>query len=82
MKGSLHGGPSKVSSPPASYPIAYGKFVMEKYIKVENKLERYLSADFPIFILYFLKRLTFDKEEKNFIPNIKRFSFLKLRKYL
>ena len=64
MKGIPHGGQSRVSSPPTSHPTTYGKFVMDKCIKEENKLEKYLSADFPIFIPYFSKRLTLDKEEE------------------
>ena len=71
MKGSPHGSPSRVSSLLASHPIAYGKFVMDKCIKVENTLERYLSADFSVFIPYFLKRLTFNKEEEILFPKIK-----------
>ena len=63
MKGSLHGGPFRVSSPSADHPTAYGKFVMDKYIKAENTLKRYLSADFLVFIRYFPKRLILDKEE-------------------
>ena len=63
MKGSLHGDPSRVSSPPDGHPIAYGKFVMDKYIKAKNKLKRYLSTDFPVFIPYFPKRLILYKEE-------------------
>ena len=38
-----------VSSPPIVHPTTYEKFFMDKYIKAENKLKRYLSADFSIF---------------------------------
>ena len=64
MKGSLHGSPSRVSSPPTGHPNAYGKFVMDKFIKAKNTLKRYLSNDFLIFIPYFPKRLTLNKEEE------------------
>ena len=57
MKGSLHGGPSKVSSPPAGHPTAYGKFVMDKYKKAENALKRYLSDDFPVFYPLFPEKI-------------------------
>ena len=57
MKGSLHGGPSRVSSPPADHPTAYGKFVMDKHIKAENTLERYLSADLLVFFPLFPKKI-------------------------
>ena len=63
MKGSLHGGPSKVSSPPDDHLTEYEKFVMDKYIKEENMLKRYLFIDFPVFIPYFPKILIIDKEE-------------------
>ena len=63
VKGSPHGNPSRVSSLSADHPTAYVKFVMDKYIKVENTLQRYLSSDFPAFIPYFPKKLTLDKEE-------------------
>ena len=46
------------------HSIAYENFVMDKYIKEENTLKRYLSADFPFLIPYFSKRLIFNKEEK------------------
>ena len=63
MKGSLHGSPSRFSSPSIDRLIAYGKFVMDKYVKAKNTLKRYLFANFPIFIPYFPKRLTLAKEE-------------------
>ena len=63
MKGSLHGGPSRVSSHLDDHPTAYEKFVMHKYIKAKNTLKIYFSTDFPIFIPYFSKRLILDKEE-------------------
>ena len=51
---------------------------MDKYIKAENTLKRYLSADFLVFIPYFLKRSIVDKEEgilkqeeEIFFPKIK-----------
>ena len=50
VKDSLHSGPSRISSPLASYPTAYGKFVMDntKYIFIHG---------FPSFhIPYFLNR--------------------------
>ena len=49
IKDSLHGGLSRVLSPPADHPTAHGKFVMVKHTKAENKQKRYLSADFLIF---------------------------------
>ena len=64
MKGSPYGNPSMVSSLPVSYPTAYGKLFIDKYIKAENTLDRYLSVDFLVFIHYFSKRLTLDKEKK------------------
>ena len=64
MKGSFHGSLSRVSSLQANHPSVYGKLVKDKYIKVENTLERYLFVDFLVFIYYFLKRLTLDKEEE------------------
>ena len=48
---------------PNGHPTKYGKFVMDKYIKAENTLKRYLFTDFPVFIPYFPKRLTLNKEE-------------------
>ena len=60
---SLHDNLSRFSSLPVGHPIAYGKFIMDKYIKAQNTLKRYLSANFPIFIPYFPKRLTLDKKE-------------------
>ena len=62
MKGSLHEGSSRVSSPLDGHPTAYEKFVMDKYIKAKNMLKRYLSTDSPVFIPYFLKILILDKE--------------------
>ena len=63
MKGSFHSGLSRVSSPSNGHLTAYGKFVIDKYIKTENTLKRYLSVDFPVFIPYFLKRFILKKEE-------------------
>ena len=74
MKGLLHSGPSRVSSPPAGHLTAYGKFVMDKYIKAKKTLKRYLSIDLLVFIPYFLKRLNLDKEED--------ILFLRLRDFL
>ena len=48
VKVSLHGGPLRVSSPPIGHTTAYGKSVMDKYMKAENTQKRYLSADFPV----------------------------------
>ena len=42
IKDSLHGDLSKVSSPSASHPIVYGKFVMDKHTKAENTQKIYL----------------------------------------
>ena len=64
MKGSPYGCPSRVSSPLTGHPTTYGKFVMDKYMKAENTLERYLSDDSSVFIPYFSKILTLDKEEE------------------
>ena len=58
--------PSRVLSPLDGHLIAYGKLVMNKYIKVENTLKRYLCADFLVFnpyLPYFPKRLIINKEE-------------------
>ena len=33
---------------PTSHPTAYGKSVMNKYMKTENTQKRYLSTDFPV----------------------------------
>ena len=41
VKGLPHGGPSRVSSLLVGHPTAYEKFVINKYIKAENTLERY-----------------------------------------
>ena len=51
---SLHGGPSRVSSPPTGYPTAYGKFVMDKHMKAKNMQKRYLSVGFPVskFVIF------------------------------
>ena len=46
---------------------------MDKYIKAKNTLERYLSVDFLIFIPYFSKRLTLDKEEDILSLNLRDF---------
>ena len=32
-----------------SHPTSYGKFVLDKYIKEKNTLERYLSISMDIF---------------------------------
>ena len=48
IRDSLHGGPSRVSSPPVGHPIVSGKFVMDKHMKAENTQKRYLSAGFPV----------------------------------
>ena len=63
MKGLLHSGQSRVSSPPAGHLTAYANFIMDKYIKAKKTLKRYLSVDFLVFIPYFPKRLNLDKEE-------------------
>ena len=44
VKDSFLGGPSRVSSSPADHPTAYGRFVIDKYKKAENKQKRYLPA--------------------------------------
>ena len=55
---------SRILSPPAGHPTAYGKFVMDKYTKVENKQKIFIS-EFPSFqISYFPKSLILDKEEE------------------
>ena len=78
IKDSLHGGPSRVSSPPTGHPTAYGKFVMDKHTKAENTQKRYLLAGFPVFKSLIFGILIFDKEEqilslklRDFIPKIK-----------
>ena len=48
IKDSLHGGPSRVLSPPADHPTAYRKFVMDKHMKVENTQKRFING-FPSF---------------------------------
>ena len=40
-KDSFYGGPSRVSSPPASHPTMYGKFVMNMHTQAENAQKRY-----------------------------------------
>ena len=40
-KDSFYGGPSRVSSPPASHPTVYVKFVMNKNTQAENAQKRY-----------------------------------------
>ena len=45
LKDLLQGSPSRSLSLLAGHPIAYGKFVMDKYMKAENTQKRYLSAD-------------------------------------
>ena len=69
------------SSPPNGHPTTYGRFVMDKYIKTENVLKRYLFIDFPVFIPYFPKRINPRLERRDFIPKMKIFSFLKSRRY-
>ena len=79
VKDSLHGGPSRVSSPPVGHPTAYGKFVMNKHTKAENlkKIDIYQWISQPQNPL-FLIRLILDREKevlslklRDFIPEIK-----------
>ena len=59
----LQGGLSRILSPPAGHPITYGKFVMNKYMKVKN-MQNIFFSEFPSFqIPYFPKRLILDKEK-------------------
>ena len=61
--GWLQGGPFRILSPLADHPTAYGKFVMDKYTKTENKQKIFING-FPNFqIPYFLKILILDKEK-------------------
>ena len=48
FKDLLQGSSSGISSPPAGYPTAYGKFVKDKYRKAEKTQKRYLSVDDPV----------------------------------
>ena len=48
IKDSLHGRPSRVSSPLADHPTAYKKFVMDKHTKAKNTQKIYLSVGFPV----------------------------------
>ena len=49
VKDSLHNGASRVSSPTTGHPTAYGKFVIDKHTKAENKQKKiYVSVDFLI----------------------------------
>ena len=48
IRDSLHGDPSRVSSPPSDHPTAYGNFVMDKHTKAENMQKRYLSTGFLV----------------------------------
>ena len=49
LKDLLQDGPSRISSPPTGHPTTYEKFVMNKYMKVENTQKIYLSVDFLVF---------------------------------
>ena len=59
----LLGSPSRILSPPANHPTAYGKLVMGKDTKAKNTQRIFISG-FPSFqIHYFSKGLILDKEE-------------------
>ena len=73
VKDSLHGGPLRVSSPPIGHTTAYGKSVMDKYMKAENTQKRYLSADFPVLKSLISQKVNSLEEGRDFIPKIKIF---------
>ena len=45
---SLHGGLSRVSSPPTGHPTSYEKFIVDKHTKGENMQKRYLLVGFLV----------------------------------
>ena len=78
IRDSLHGDPSRVSSPPAGHLTAYGKFVMDKNTRVENTKRDIYQRDSEFPNPLFFEILIFNKEEhilplklRYFIPKIK-----------
>ena len=54
---------SGILSPSAGHLTAYGKFIMNKNMKVKNTQRIFISEFLSFQISYFPKRLILDKEE-------------------
>ena len=63
----------RIFSPPTSHLTAYGKFVVDKSMKVENKYKIFINRFFSFQIPYFSKRLILDKEGLKSLIRKKRF---------